>query len=465
MSGTGHHADQKAQVLYLALGGQASDEECLELLHRNYFGVHETAPATKIDVLLIDTRGLLSICDEHLIFLKDLRQTHAEASFLFIADIDLPFSSRKALKRFGVISATGDSPDLMIDRLDALVESLALADECGERIKTLASLKQKPAAKLALKSRTDNLRVLIAGSPSPLMLRILRSLQKQPFQISAALSVKQAISYIETTFFDCLILLPGVEHARYTSMIKLLRRNNRTKEMPVLVIPDIAEHDNLDMFGKKFLTQGADLIVADHDAENGLMSEVTQFSKRRRLTRSMKQFLRKSATQEKSVALRMCDIPFFENHLARQCQSSSRSRKSLCLSAYRVKTRSGAPLKSRHFKQAATYASAILRDIDLMTSLSDEIMLVSHPACNFVEAERQRKQIVRLIQDIKFRHGKTDDTELLIVESSAVRFDGEELPERLITRAFQTISQVDADELRPRKPVKAKKPPHLRLVQ
>ena len=115
-----------------------------------------------------------------------------------------------ALKKFGQIVAIGDNIDLLLPRLCALVDSLNMADECGERIKTLAMMKKSMPGELALKTKTGKLEVLIAGAPAPITLRVLQSLQRQEFNVSAAITVKQALGYLETKQFDCLVLLPGV---------------------------------------------------------------------------------------------------------------------------------------------------------------------------------------------------------------------------------------------------------------
>ena len=75
-------------------------------LRRSYFGIHQHLTAhtnpkhnnVQIDILVIDTRGLLTITDDQVLTLRDLQQAHPKGSFLFIADIDLPYGYRTSFK-------------------------------------------------------------------------------------------------------------------------------------------------------------------------------------------------------------------------------------------------------------------------------------------------------------------------------------------------------------------------------
>lgn len=394
-----------------------------------------------VDIILVDCRGEDFNYNFDPAFLDDLRKQSLESVFMFLTDLSVPATLRQKVKKYGSICATGQHLELLSIRLGRLLDSLALADECGERLKTLLLLTKGNSDTGGLRTSSKKLCVLIAGTPSPLSLRAMKSLDQKDIKLYAAITIPQTIRYLEEHSFDCLVLLPGQKTASHISLIKLLRRNGRTQKLPILVMHDhMALSDEPEKINAKYLYQGADLILDSHDSDQPLVREVAAFSRRSRLTKSMQQFLRKSIKTDNDNRKFSCTIPFFETHLARQCASAQKSGKPLCLSAFRLRALSGHAVSSHMQTQALSYIDLIAQDIDLVTAAQHDIVLISHPFTTPSEAQKISTRIKSVLQDISFKGGKKSGHKTrLVVAHNTVLLNQTEMPEQLITRALQNL--------------------------
>ncbi len=452
----------RAYILYVSLTDDGSRRSCIPLLTDHYYHIADDRNGSCVglrkDIVIIDARSVKTVTENHFARIDGLKHQHPEASLMVVTDIAAPYGLRQSLKQYGIVCAIGQEPELLLPRLERLLENLALADECGERLKTLSSLNKSFEAQTSLRPSSADMRVLVAGTPSPLSLRTFSSLKKAGFKVTAAISVPQTIRYLENGSFDSLVMLPGNKAAVYSSLIKLLRRNDKTRTLPVLVLSEELTETS-DEAGYRYLTQGADLVLAGRDEEEAIMSEVKAFAKRNRLTKSMRQFLRKSVMPDRSTKSLACDLPFFETHLARQCSSSKMSGRHLCLSVFQLKTVRDHPPSPTVCRQAVSYAEMMIQDTDLMTVVRNDLILISQPGKAIIDANKTRKRIVSLLQELKFKTAlATDAYEDLSIASSTVLYGLEEKPEEMITRALKTLTELP-------RPVTKKPRPLLTLVQ
>ena len=394
-----------------------------------------------VDVIIADCRTATPALGQVIGALETLRLRHPESIFLILIEPELIWDARLELKRFGTLCPIGERADLVIPRLDRLLENLALADECGERLKTLSSLNRSTVQGNILHMSKKAMRVLVSGAPSPVTLRAMKSLAGEAFRVTAAISVPQTIRYLELNIFDCLVIMPGDKTATYTGLIKMLRRNDRTRNLPILVIPDRAD-ETTPLVSTRFMAQGADTILHAPDTEKALTAEVTAFSRRSRLTSSMKSFLRKAASCDGSGKDVVADLPFFEHHLERLCARAADTGKPLCLSAFKLNYRSGSKVSHTAFTQALKYAQMIIRDTDLMTAVRDDIFLVAQPGLTHGEASRRQQNIAEVLQEIVLDDHPSAKADHVMVETSTVRLDTGETAEQLIARCFREFRPI-----------------------
>ena len=455
----------RARILYVPLTFSRNQEAVTEALRNERFAVSLHDPACRpaksaapADIILPDCRGSGFDPEFDVALLDRLRGDHPESVFMFLTDLSVPAEIRQQMKKYGSVCATGPHTELLVSRLTRMLDNLALADECGERLKTMLAVSSDTASRDGIKTSDDRLSVLVAGVPSPLSLRAIRSLERSGAALSAAISIPQILSYVENHRFDCLVLLPGSKQASHASLIKLLRRNGRSKNLPVLILSEEGELDQNRM-AERYLRQGADLILSGQDTEGQLAREVSAFSRRNRLTRSMKQFLRKSVSADNNRKKYACTVPFFEAHLARQCASAQRTGKPLCLSGFRIRTQSGQPFTLHMQTQLLSYIDLIIQDIDLVTVAQSDILLISHPATMLDDAVALKERIVSVLQDISFRN-ETQATfkDRVIIAANTELYRADQSPEQLIIETLKGMA-----ETMPMPPRREK--PHLSLVQ
>lgn len=463
--------DYHAQVLYVPVAvddpcpfenGPHDDRGISALLESRTYRVSMNAAKLigPIDIIVADCRTMQPEPGRITAEFKKLRERHSESIFLILIEPDMCWEARLQLKRYGTLCPIGDRADLIVSRLDRLMENLALADECGERLKTLSALNRNNVQGSILETSGSPMRVLVSGAPSPVTLRAMKSLDTDEFRVTAAMSVPQTVRYLELNIFDCLVLLPGERTATYTGLVKMLRRNDRTRGLPILVIPERADGSQI-AASSRFMAQGADTVLYAPDTEKALTCEVTAFARRNRLTASMKQFLRKAVSADGDGANLVADLAFFEHHLDRQCERSTETGKPVCLSAFRLKYQSGRRISASAFEQALKYAQMIIRDTDLITSVRDDLFLVVQPGLGQIEAQRRQHNIAEVLQEIILDDQSFDEDDVLIVETSTVLYDAGEPSEALLSRAFRTLQAMPQR----RQPIEQPKKPRLTIVR
>ncbi|GGD03378.1 hypothetical protein [Aquisalinus flavus] len=463
--------DYQAHILYAPIAlydacpfedGPVEDRGIDALLNSRTYLVHQEGDvpegAMMIDVIVADCRALQPDMGAVSARFTALRRAHPESIFLILIEPELAWDIRLWLKRYGTLCPLGERADLVTSRLDRLLENLALADECGERLKTLSALNRTAVSGSILNTSSKPMRVLVSGAPSPVTLRAMKSLSSGDYQVTAAMSVPQTMRYLEAQAFDCLVILPGDRTATYTGLVKMLRRNDRSRSLPILVIPERADAATA---GCRFMAQGADTVLSAIDTEKALTTEVTAFARRNRLTASMKQFLRKAASTDGKGLNLVCDLPFFENHLDRQCHRATETGKPLCVSAFKLKYSSGRILSSKGFRQALKYVQMMMRDTDLITAVRNDVFLISQPGLGTVEATRRQQNIAAVLQEIILEDAPGAGGDALVLEASTVQYRPAEMADGIIARAFQTLNIVPPRQTPPPQVEK----PRLKIVR
>ncbi|WP_306249507.1 hypothetical protein [Parvularcula sp. IMCC14364] len=434
----------RAVVRYEALPGAVRDETYAELLTDNLYKVltaKDLSAETDADILLLDGRHLASLAQESTAALQSLKEQHPKSAVMIIISPETRSELRQALKQHGTLCASGNKPELLLPRIKRLLENLSLADECGNRLKTLASLNRYSSANSPLHTEAKPVRVLVTGPASAVLLRVFSSLEQESFEVTAAMSVPQTTRYLETCAFDALVIVPGGKGKVYASLIKLLRRNDRTRTLPIIVFSGINLHGS-GQPAYHYLKQGADTVLPESDIEKSALPEVQAFARRNRLTKSMRQFLRQSVQSETRPKQLICETDFFENHLARQCANSRNTTRSLCLSAFRLRSAGDRQPARQTCKQAVSYMDMVINDTDLITVISDDLILLSQPATSLVDARQTRQKIVNLLHEIRFQSSFAGQAyEDLYVDSSTVSYGESETPEDMIARALNTLEK------------------------
>ncbi|MCI5046188.1 MAG: hypothetical protein MRY59_01705 [Aquisalinus sp.] len=434
----------RATIIYEALSEAGRDPAYTSLLSENRYhvlSVRSGSDKTEADVLLIDCRHLDRYRDIDAIAIQDLKQQYADSAVMLVTSPECTGSMRSQLKKHGTLCASGDRPELLLPRINRLLENLSLADECGNRLKTMASLNRHGKTQSPLHADTKPVRVLVTGPASVVLMRVMSSLEQENFEVTAAISVPQTTRYLEAQSFDALVVVPGGKGKIYSSLIRLLRRNDRTDSLPIIVFSGINLHGS-GQPAYHYLKQGADTVLPENDIETSMLPEVRSFARRNRLTKSMRQFLRQSVHSETRPSQLICETEFFEHHLGRQCATSRDTTRSLCLSAFRLRAQDEQIPARQTCKQALSYIDMVIKDTDLVTVISDNLVLLSQPATSVVDAEETRQKIVSLLQEIRFQSNFAGKAyEDLFVDASTVRYRLDEAPEEMIARALNTLEK------------------------
>lgn len=357
------------------------------------------------DLAVADFRGTGLAPDEICGHAATIREqtSGSKAPLLFLVDARAGYAARAACKKFGAVFACGDKPEDGIRKILGHLESFTLLEECANRLKTLKALNQ-PLEGLREGSDTPNgiVRVLMTGPAGAHALTTLSQLEQAGFDVCAAMTSQQAMRFLEAEDFDCLVLTPDAWPATLVSLVKLLRRNERARDLPVIVLPD-GEGGDLETLAARFIGGGANILLSPAEAPAVLKSEVRALARRSRLKKSLRSFLRKTACTRPDMPGRLSDQGFFRLHFARQQETARLRNKPLSLSAIEISGPDGHLLPPRVLSEACEYVEMLLQDVELMCQSDGRTLLLSHPGLTEREAARNTGNITEVLTRLQFR--------------------------------------------------------------
>lgn len=421
---SGDHSDQvcnnkdhKARIVYATypdfVDGLNLSQDLLEMvqttssllksdaLQVTRFNRHENL-TDPYDLAIADFRQSDLAVEEIAGFAASFKEMTSAIPLLFLLDATMPYAARAACKQYGAtVNCTNSAADA-VTRIISHIDNFNLVEECSDRLKTLRDFKAVLSEISFLPQQNDRMKILMTGVPSPNVLAGIQSLKNAGHDVMAAMSSQQTLRYLEQQQFDCLLLVPGRHPATFISLVKLLRRNDHCRDLPILSISGKRDEDT-DIIRQRFISSGADVALTSHDADKVLAGEVTSMSRRARLRRNLRQFLLKASGPTSDAETRISELDFFEYHMQKLVVSSQQSGRALSLSAIQLETETGQALTPGILSQAIGYAEMMLKEVEMMTQISDRIFLVSHPGITQKEAEQNIRNILTILAKLQFR--------------------------------------------------------------
>lgn len=357
---------------------------------------------TPADLGLIDLRGRTVSGQKARSIAGALRKRSPESSLVIIIDPYIDEVARNTLRRHGELVVLLDKPDALIERCGQILRLRNIAEEAGERLKTLASLSRlnefPPIAAPALP-----LRILIAGKAGPVALDAINALSNVCEQCVCVFSAGQAMRAIENQRFDGAIFLPMQENDPLMSLARALRRHPKHASLPVifpLFDPDHAED---------YVKRGAaDFILTNH-VFTDLSTKVKLSARRARLLKSMRRFLQAcegdGVRDPRSGAF---TAMFLSEHGARLCARADQTGRNLSIVAIRLRTVAGDLIEptqhnSSALQQAARLINRVTRAEDTAVRITPDTFLVLAPSTTEANAATAALRIQGVIESSVFR--------------------------------------------------------------
>lgn len=400
-------AAPKARIIYVGGEDEARSALTVAFEDAGYALVsHEDAGRTDADIGLIDLRGRQVSSRKAQSIAGLLRKSSPESSILIIIDPYIDETARRALRRHGELVVMLTKPDGLIERCRQVLRLRNIAEEAGERLKSLASLNRLNDFP-PISAPAGALRVLIAGEAGPVALSALNALKPITEQSICVFSAGQALRAVESMRFDAAIFLPKRDSDPLMSLARSLRRHPKHANMPII----FPMHDPDD--AANYALRGAsDFMLTGHIGAD-LGPKALLAARRARLQKSMRKFLQAcEGDGVRDAGSGAFTATFLAEHGARLCARADQTGRTMSMVTLRIETESKehgeAEPGRRALHQAARLINRVTRAEDMVARVATNTFLVMMPATTERHAEKAALRIQGVLENTVFRSAGDD---------------------------------------------------------
>lgn len=395
----------------------------------------------KADIVLIDLRARLSSLNKTTKKLQTVRARSPEASFIFLIDNACDISIRHALRRLGELVVTGDDYRHIVARIRQIVRLRNIAEETGERLKTLATMNRLGEFPPILTSNAAA-NVLIAGPPGPAALAIAGSCRDAVKQCISVFSPGQAMRALDHDNFDAAIFIAESDNDPMMSLVRALRRHPKHGDIPILCVSDEAD------FSALLAARGGQDFIHERFIGEDIRARLQLVVRRGRLMRSMRTFLKACVGDGvKDNASRAFTSAFLNEHGARLCMRADQTGRPLGIAAIRMQ-----PLSDHSsnlpgdaaLQKAASLLTRITRAEDFVARISADTFMIAMPATAQSDAQNVAKRIVGVVENTVFRDEEAGTLFSAHVTSTAFERPASLIIEEVVAHAVKQLIALDA---------------------
>ena len=392
-------------------------------------GARDDSSEGYADVGVVDLRNRDINASQARRITSTLRGRSPECSIVFLVDPVAKPQTRNILNRSGEIIAIDDNFAPAIERCREIIRLRSLAEETGERLKSLAEL-TRLADFPPISPATDPGEFLIAGPPGAVALSAAAAAQNAAAKWTGVISPGQSLRAIESGRFDGAILLPNEQNDLLQSLARSIQRNPSYADFPIIHIA--ADCEELAALVEK----GArDFLIADH-IEDELPRKIASVTRRARLAHAMRQFLGACAGDGvRDPASGVFTGSFLALHGARLAARADQTHKAFCLAGIKLTPRSpeggAAAPTARILRQAGDLIRRVTRATDLTARLSSDSLAIATPGTPHADTERICERIAGVISNTLFRGARNELYSVDVQWNVALRTPGLRIEETL----------------------------------
>ncbi len=381
------------------------DQPSFEALTKSFrlAGFEVAKPDTSLgaDIGLIDLRKQGVSARKAKAIASALRRKSPESPLVFLVDPTCEVSAPSALKRFGEVIPAHNEVDHVTVRCREIIRLRNIAEETGERLKSLATLNRLVEFPVVTTTNTQA-RILIAGRPGPAAIAAVNAVNAVAGKATCVLNAGQAMRALEHDDFDCAIFLPTAENDPMLAFIRTLRRHPKHAHLSII---QIADHPaDLSNYARK----GARDFVLAQQISVELASRAQLASRRARLLRSMRKFL-KSCKGEGIRDARSGAFTslFLTEHGNRICARADQTGRALSITLVSLSDADDQASTARTLNHAARLINRVTRAEDMVARISRKKFIILSPATNVEDAEKIGLRISGVIANTAFRNERT----------------------------------------------------------
>ncbi|MEO1252984.1 MAG: hypothetical protein AAFW81_11645 [Pseudomonadota bacterium] len=408
-----NHDNARARLRYISVGAWRDARLCERCADAGYQLVDGAGPA---DLILIDLRHAPWTLRRAEAMTDECRRSAPEAAVLFLVDESDAAANGLALRRYGDVLPVSTQADHVLRRIRGTLRLRNLAEEAGERLKTLTTLGRAVDFPV-ISTDASRPRALIVGAPGPAALACANALATVCSASVCVLTPGQAMRALDHGSFDLAVFLPTKKQAPNGAFVRALRRHRNHGAVAIVQIGETA--DNLADLAKR---GGAEFLLASQ-IEATLAARAKILARRTRLAASLRRFLTACAGDGvRDPAAGVFTPRFLNEHGPRLAARASQTRRSLSLISIRLSlgATDTARARSSAIQETARILSTITRAEDLIARLAPDLLIAVCSATALRDAERVAARISGVLSQTAFRTTEDAAPFALAVSTSAV---------------------------------------------
>lgn len=339
--------------------------------YRVSFAAARGAGEPRPDIAVIDLRGDEDPCRRAADLVVRARALAPVSGTLIVVSHDLAARTRSALRRRAETIQAGADDAPVIGAVRERLRLAGLADEMGERVKSLIA-DGRTVSFDALAKSPGMLSVLIAGRPSPMTLGACHAVRAIAAQTSCVFSAGQVMRALDHARFDAAIFLPADEDDLLLALARALRRHHDHRRLPVLVAVET------DDFADRCVARDGFDSIAARQLDGDLPVRLELAARRARMATAIRGFLRSPEGcgdgRDGAAGAR-----FFAHHAIRQFKRADDTGQPISLIALTLATEhaaQGSGGVSRALGEAQKTITKLVRAEDMIARLSENTLIL-----------------------------------------------------------------------------------------
>lgn len=399
-----HSEASKAVISWLTPDGVSPEQRVfLAAQSAGYLLFDQSAAKRRCDIAVVDLRGFLEPSPAIADLVDRARSLSPAAGLIIAASAGADRKLRALLRRHGDVHFLGRDAAPLIASVRERLRLFSLADEMGERMKSLVA-DGRTISFSGFEERRDRVSVLVAGNASPLTLNVCNAVNRVAAHTSCVFTAGQVMRALDHYKFDCAIFLPSGESDLLIALARALRRHRDHRKLSVFMAS--ADDDLLDRCASK---EGFDVILANH-LDSDLAPRLETAARRARMASAMRSFLRSTdGCGGKSGA---AGARFFAHHTSRLYKCADAAEKNISLVGLSLEFAAGDGPDSAGaaLNEALRTVAKLVRAEDLITKLTPSMMVISVRGANATDAAKIAERLEGVIGGTLTRsaHGVTE---------------------------------------------------------
>lgn len=378
-------AQFRARVAWISASGRAAPPALIDAANAARYGFTEENETP--DIAVVDLYGADPAGEAATTAIAAGRRSGAGAGLIIAADAGADAEERRRLSRLGETVFLRHSIEPLIGAIRERLRLASLADEAGDRVKSLIA-DGRPVTFSAAIKKHDDLSVLIAGKPSPVALAAVNAISAASRSATCVFSAGQAMRALDHGAFQGAVFIPADENDLLIALARALRRHREHRRLPVIIVS--ADEDLLD---KRAAKDGLDTMAAARIGDD-LFRRLETTTRRAAMAAGMRAFLR---SEEGNGGAALAASPrLFAQHAVRVLRRADDTGRSVSFVALSLAPKAdglAGPTARAALDEALRTAARLVRAEDMIARLTATTLIFMLRGTDETDAARVARRL------------------------------------------------------------------------